>query len=243
MENGLIYGRLPVLEYLRAAHFSPSSTLLIASGVKESSISDIIASARKQKLGIENVDRDLLTKQCGGDKNTQGVAIRNCPLYPILDEDSLADIAEANGTLLVLDQLTDPHNIGAIIRSAEAFGAAGVIMTKDNSASITATVVKSSAGATAHMPLLFVTNLARSLDMLKDRGFWIIGSSDKGDNPPKKIADFAPAAIVIGSEGAGMRDLTGKKCDLIVRIELSGKVSSLNASVAAALLLYETTRN
>ncbi|MBN2436194.1 MAG: 23S rRNA (guanosine(2251)-2'-O)-methyltransferase RlmB [Spirochaetes bacterium] len=243
MENGIVFGRIPVFEYMRSGLVTSSATLLIASGIKENSLTEIISLSKKRGVRSERADKDRLEKLCGGDKNHQGIALINCPLYPEFEENQLEAIASNKGTVLVLDQLTDPHNIGAIIRSAEAFGCKGVIITKDNSASVTSTVIKSSAGASAYMPLMKVTNLARTIDLLKDKGFWIIGSSDKGQENMSKISEYSPLAIVIGSEGTGMRDLTEKKCDLVVRIELTGKVSSLNASVAASILLYEASKN
>ena len=153
--------------------------------------------------------------------------------------ETLKNIAGNKGTVILLDQITDPHNLGSIIRSAEALGCGAVIIPKNNSAEVNETVVKTSAGATAHIEIITITNVARFLDDLKKMKFWIIGTSDHGNMTPGRLKEFLPACIIIGNEGKGMRRLTEEKCDYIASIPLKGKVSSLNASVAAGIVIYE----
>ena len=140
---------------------------------------------------------------------------------------------------MALDRISDPHNVGSIIRSAEALGASGVALSRAHSAEVTPVVVKASAGATAHLPVLTVSNVAQFLERAKARGFWIIGASGEGESSPEDVAEVRPAVLVIGSEGEGMRRLTEHKCDYMVRIPLRGTIASLNASVAAGIILYE----
>ncbi len=143
---------------------------------------------------------------------------------------------------MVCDQLTDPHNVGAIIRSVEALGGSGVVLQKANAPGITGTVIKSAAGATAHLPVVYVTNIARFLEDAKKKGLWVIGTAEDGETPLTGIHEYLPAVIVIGSEGEGMRRLVREKCDVITAIPLKGHVGSLNASVAAGIVVYEAFR-
>ena len=145
--------------------------------------------------------------------------------------------------IVLLDQLTDPHNIGSIIRTAEALGADAAVMTKANSPDINATIIKTSAGATAYLKIITISNVAGFLENAKKAGFWIIGSDADGSEDLAQLKEQKPAVIIIGSEGAGMRRLTRENCDFVFRIPLKGRISSLNASVAAGILLYEVMKD
>jgi 23S rRNA (guanosine2251-2'-O)-methyltransferase len=146
------------------------------------------------------------------------------------------------GLVLVLDGIEDPHNLGALVRSAFALGAHGVVIAKDRAAGVTPVVVKASAGAVAHLPIARVTNLSRALADLKDAGFWVTAADLKGDRRPDEVDLKGPSALVVGSEGEGIRHGVLEKCDFRVRIPMAGPLGSLNASVAGALLLYEAAR-
>jgi 23S rRNA (guanosine2251-2'-O)-methyltransferase len=238
METGMIYGRIPVYEYLKSDLVSATSTLFIQDTIKKSQISQIISEASKAGIRIEYRDKKFLSKQSGGE-NHQGILLSGTRLFHDLDRNDYADIARNNGVIVLLDQITDPHNAGAIIRSAEALGASGVIIPAARQAPVNSVAIKSAAGATAHIPVGVVSNLAQEIDQLQKGGFWIAGSSDHGQTDPGELHSIRPLGIVIGSEGDGMRNLTEKKCDYICRIPMQGKVSSLNASVASGILLYK----
>lgn len=243
METGIVYGRVPVLEYLRAGLILKDTQLYIQQNAHGTVIEDIKKLASKQKLKVRQVDKNFFKKNYSDEENDQGVELDRVALYRGFNDKLIDEAVQQKKAILILDQITDNHNAGAIIRSAEAFGIAGVIAPQNNSFRINPTVIKSSAGATAHVPISFEKNLSRTIDILKDKGFWIIGTSDRGSDELSKVSDMAPCCIIIGSEGKGMRQLTEKKCDLTVQIPLKGKTSSLNASVAAGILLYETTKN
>ncbi len=196
--------------------------------------------AKGKKITIEICTKDTLLKY-NSSSNHQGVIIilpgDNTPKAK--KDELLLNVSKEKGVLVILDRLTDPHNIGSIIRSAEALGARGVIMPRANSPRITGTIAKCSAGATAHIPILFISNIAQFLEEAKKYGFWIIGTSEHGNIDLSKIASTKPAIIVIGNEGSGIKKLTEQKCDYTVKIPLKGKIESLNASVAAGIILYE----
>ena len=159
--------------------------------------------------------------------------------------DDILNAARAKGEpplIVVCDELSDPHNLGAVIRTAECAGANGVIIPKRRSAGLTAVVAKTSAGAVSHVPVARVSNLPALLRQLKDEGVWVFGTDAAGDRLLYEADLKGPAAIVIGSEGSGMGRLVGENCDFLVRIPMRGKLNSLNASAAAAILLYEAVR-
>ncbi|MFO1418866.1 MAG: 23S rRNA (guanosine(2251)-2'-O)-methyltransferase RlmB [Methylotetracoccus sp.] len=194
-------------------------------------------------LNIETVPRRRLDELARGG-NHQGI-ILEIVLPAERDEDDLMQAVSActgPALLLVLDQVQDPHNLGACMRSADAVGATGVVIPKDQSVGMTPTVAKVASGAAETVPLYRVTNLARCLDKLKDSGVWVIGAS--GDAPRSLYeADLTvPLALVFGAEGKGLRRLTREKCDVLVEIPMYGQVESLNVSVAAGVLLYEALR-
>ncbi|MBD9356697.1 23S rRNA (guanosine(2251)-2'-O)-methyltransferase RlmB [Methylomonas albis] len=197
------------------------------------------------KLGIipEKAERKKLEKMADG-KNHQGIVVA-VELPAMRSEDQLKQDVEALTTTpfyLVLDQVQDPHNLGACLRTADAVGAHGVIVTKDNAAGITPTVCKVASGAAETVPVYQVTNLARVLRWLKEQNIWIMGAAGEAEQTVFQMKLDMPLALVMGAEGTGMRHLTRQHCDFLVKIPMAGQVESLNVSVAAGVLLYEVFR-
>ncbi len=235
----LILGRNPVLEYLKTCSDPRDTELSVSENAHGRIINTIIEEAERRKVPITFQDRKFFSS-LGSSTRHQGVALTLPEGESLSTEtDLISRVKESGGVLVLLDHLTDPHNVGSIIRTAEALGATGIIMPKAQSAALTPTVVKASAGATAHIEVLQVGNLASYIEETKKKGIWIIGTSDHGGSDPGDLKNRLPALLVIGCEGKGMHRLTEEKCDLVVKIPLKGKVSSLNASVAAGILLYE----
>lgn len=198
-----------------------------------------------QALGInpEVADRKKLDRLSDG-KNHQGIVV-NVELPGMLGEDRLKDdvlALEQTPFYLVLDQVQDPHNLGACLRTADAFGVHGIIVTKDNATGITPTVCKVASGAAETVPVYQVTNLARTLRWLKEQGIWIFGTAGDAEQSLFDTRFDLPLALVMGAEGSGMRHLTRQNCDFLLKIPMSGQVESLNVSVAAAVVLYEAYR-
>lgn len=197
------------------------------------------------KLGInpEKTERKKLEKMADG-KNHQGIVVA-VELPAMRSEDQLKQDVEAltaTPFYLVLDQVQDPHNLGACLRTADAVGAHGVIVTKDNAAGITPTVCKVASGAAETVPVYQVTNLARVLRWLKEQNIWIMGAAGEAEQTVFQMKLDMPLALVMGTEGTGMRHLTRQHCDFLVKIPMAGQVESLNVSVAAGVLLYEVFR-
>lgn len=245
-EKGYIYGKNAILESLNSQD-GRLSKIFFCYGVQSKEISVIIAKARKQKIPCVQYDKrkfiDLEHKVCPRDSRSQGViALRN-----LVDSLTIGELIKKsskvkNPIVVILDGVTDPHNLGAIARSVECAGAFGMVLPERNSAPITPVAIKASAGALEHLPLAYSTNLNLAIEKLKEAGFWVIGTSDKANKTyTDKIYD-SPIAIIIGSEGSGMKPSTAKHCDFLVKIPLFGKINSLNASVAAGVLLFEAVR-
>lgn len=234
----IIYGRNAVTEAIRSG--MPVNKLLISSGEISGSLKAIMALAKEKHIVYQFADKSKLS-EISGTKNHQGVVLYTaagnyCEISDILDK---AKEAGEPPFVIILDEIQDPHNFGAIIRTADAVGAHGIIIPKRRSVQLTGTVAKTSAGASAHVSVARVSNIPAAIDELKEAGLWIAGTDLSGSVPFYK-ADFSgPIGIVIGSEGEGMGTLVTKKCDFIVTIPMRGAVSSLNASVAAGVVLYE----
>jgi 23S rRNA (guanosine2251-2'-O)-methyltransferase len=232
-----IYGRNPVYETLRAGR-RQAFQLFLAEGVQPNPrLDEIIALAGKRKLPVTRVPRPRLERF--GD-NHQGVALEVGP-YPYV---SLADIQRrANDRsealfVLLLDSLQDPQNLGTLIRTAEAVGVHGVIIPGQRSAEVTPSVASASAGASEHM-LVVQSNLAQAISELKHANAWVVGLDESPDSlPPEQVRLDGALALVVGSEGEGMRSLVRKQCDLLLRLPMQGKVASLNAAVAGSVALY-----
>ncbi len=231
-----IYGRNPVLEALRQGQVE---RLLIADGVKAGAVAEHRKVARAERVPVEVVPRIELDRALSTTSH-QGVAAE----LPELEHAPLATAlarAEERGErllLVLLDQVQDPRNYGAIIRSAEVFGAHGVVSEARRSAPLSAVVAKTAAGAAAHLPLVQVGNLPATIRDLKERGVWVYGADAEGETTPERVDWDRDAALVIGSEGRGLRRLVAELCDERVRIPTRGRIESLNASVAAGVLLY-----
>ncbi len=202
---------------------------------------------RVKEAGVRLIESDgLRIAKLAGSHGHQGVAARVQTIEQVHSLDELLENLEASGTaqplILVLDGITDPHNLGACLRVADGAGAHAVIAPKDHAAGINATVAKVASGAAETMPYFMVTNLARTLNELKERNIWIIGTSDDADKTIYEVDLKGPVALVLGAEGAGMRQLTRKTCDELVSIPMQGAVESLNVSVASGVCLYEALR-
>ncbi|MDP2416377.1 MAG: 23S rRNA (guanosine(2251)-2'-O)-methyltransferase RlmB [Hydrogenophaga sp.] len=201
---------------------------------------------RAREAGVRLIEADgMRLAKLAGSHGHQGVAARVETLAQVHSLDELLEKLEAEGTvplLLVLDGITDPHNLGACLRVADGAGAHAVIAPKDHAAGINATVAKVASGAAETMPYFMVTNLARTLGELKERNIWIIGTSDDAPKTLYQVDLKGPTALVLGAEGEGMRQLTRKTCDELVSIPMHGAVESLNVSVASGVCLYEALR-
>lgn len=201
---------------------------------KDFSDKNIINMLDKKNINIEYVSKFDIDKMVSG--NHQGIVL-SVPDYKYCEMDEL--LVNDKPFIVILDHLEDPHNFGAIIRTCEAAGVDGIIIPKDRSVSVNSTVMKTSAGALNNMKICMVTNLNRCIDELKDKGIWIVGT-DMTDSVSYDSIDYdMPVAIIIGSEGFGISRLVREKCDFVVNIPMKGKVNSLNASVAAGILIYK----
>ena len=203
--------------------------------------------ARAKEAGVRLIEADgLRLAKLAGSHGHQGVAARVEAVAQLQSLDDLLDQLEADGVanplLLVLDGVTDPHNLGACLRSADGAGAHAVIAPKDHAVGLNATVAKVASGAAETVPYLMVTNLARTLNELKDCGIQVVGTAEDAGQTLYDIDFTGPVALVLGAEGPGMRALTKKTCDVLVRIPMAGAVESLNVSVAAGVCLYEVVR-
>ena len=202
---------------------------------------------RVREAGVRLVECDglRLAKMCGSHGH-QGVVARVDAVAQVTSLDELLEQLEEAGTaqplLLVLDGVTDPHNLGACLRVADGAGAQAVIAPKDHAAGINATVAKVASGAAETVPYFMVTNLARTLGELKERGIWVVGAADDAEQTLYDVDLAMATALVLGAEGPGMRQLTRKTCDALVRIPMMGAVESLNVSVASGVCLYEARR-
>ena len=238
--NDVIAGRNPVTEALRSGRAIDS--ILVAKGELNGSVKVIVAKAKGMKIPIKEVDRKKLDFMCGGAVHQGVVALAAIKEYSTVDD--IFSLAESRGEapfIIVLDEIEDAHNLGAIIRTAECAGAHGIIIPKRRAAGLSYAVGKTSAGAYEYMNIARVTNIPAVLDELKERGCWIYGADMEGTVYAENDLKGA-AALVIGSEGKGIGRLVREKCDVILSLPMCGKINSLNASVAAGILMYEFTR-
>jgi len=241
LRNEIIEGRNAVIEALRAGR--AIDKIFIAKGDVDKTLGHIASKARDKGIVVVEADRrklDFMSQT----KAHQGVvalaAVREyCEIQDII---ALAKEREEAPFVIVCDEISDPHNLGAIIRTAECVGAHGVIIPKRRSAGLTAIVAKTSAGAVSYMPVARVANIPSLLKDLKKQGVWVFGTAADGNTTLYNADLKGPAAIVIGSEGSGMSRLVAENCDFLVSIPMKGQISSLNASAAAAILLYEAVR-
>jgi 23S rRNA (guanosine2251-2'-O)-methyltransferase len=230
----VLSGIHPVTEALRARR--PLERVLVAQGAGGPRVQAIIDLARQSGVPVRFEPRASLDRLAGTPAHQGLVALGAAKKYAELE-----DIA-AGGLVLVLDGVEDPHNLGAIIRTAHAAGAAGVVIPERRAASLTDVVAKAAAGALEHLPVVRVTNINRALEELKDRGYWIYGLDERGAEDYDRALYADPTALVLGAEGKGLHEQVCRHCDLLVRIPMAGKISSLNVSVAAGIVLFEWKR-
>ena len=239
--DGVIEGRNAVTEAIRAGVAIDKIYLLKGEG--DSALGHIASAAREQGVVVVNTDRRKLDAMSRTHAHQGVIALAAVREYASVDDILAAAQSKNEPPLIVVcDELSDPHNLGAVIRTADAAGAHGVIIPKRRSAGLTAVVGKTSAGAVAHVPVARVPNLPALLKELKEAGVWVFGTAAEGTSTLYQADLKGPAAIVIGSEGDGMGRLVRENCDFIVSIPMRGKINSLNASAAAAVLLYEAVR-
>ncbi len=239
MSESIIAGRNPVREALRSGR--TLNKIVLACGVKNETIKEIIKLAKEKKVPVQHVERQHIDKLVPGTAHQGIAAFAAAKDYVDLDE-LLDNIADKNPFLIILDEICDPHNLGAVVRTADAAGAHGIIIPRRRSVQLTATVAKASAGAVEHVPVARVTNLVQTVKKLQQRGIWVIGADMDGQILHWHADLDGPVALVVGSEGKGLSRLLKECCDVIVRLPMQGRVNSLNASVAAALMMYEVVR-
>ena len=238
--ENIIEGRNAVMEAFRSG--KPVDKLYVLDGCQDGAVRSIIREARKHDTILNFVEKDRLNQLSETGKH-QGV-IASVAAYEYAEVEDMLKLAEEKGEdpfLIILDNIEDPHNLGAIIRTAEAAGAHGVIIPKRRSASLNATVFKTSAGAASWLPVARVSNLAATIDMLKENGVWIYGTDGEGQSYTE-VKLTGPIGLIVGSEGFGMGRLIKDKCDFLLSLPMAGKVNSLNASVAAGIFMYEAVR-
>jgi 23S rRNA (guanosine2251-2'-O)-methyltransferase len=234
----IIEGRNPVIEALRSD--AEIDTILINKDVAQGSLNKIFELAKKKNILIKNVDRALLDR-LSENKRHQGV-IAEAMEYQYKDIDHIFDYAKEKNEkpfIVILDEITDVHNLGSIIRSAECLGAHGLIIPKRRAAQINGVAAKSSAGAIEYLPVCRVTNISDTLETLKEKGLWIYGADMEGEKYIYEEKFDVPVGLVIGSEGSGLGRLVKEKCDILIKIPMKGNINSLNASNAASIIIYE----
>lgn len=236
--NRILYGIHPIQAALETD--KPIEKIVVSKSVRGTRVGQLISHARKKGIPVQYVAPDVLKKKAGS-RVSQGVLawvaeVRWQSLEDLLDK---LQSVPSPLFLLILDQIEDPHNLGAIARSAEAFGAHGLILPQRRSAPMSAVASKAAAGALEILPIARVKNLSRAIELLQAHNIWVIGTDEKGDRPVWETSLVDSVAVVIGNEGTGMRRLVREKCDELVQIPLRGKTPSLNASVAAGILCYE----
>ena len=241
LTKDIIVGRNPVLEALRSD--AQISRILISKGKREGTIKVIIALAKENNVLIKEVAVAKLDGICNL-KNHQGVIAYISPIKYVEIDDILNNAYNQNEDpfIVMLDGIEDVHNLGAIARSAEAAGAHGLIVQKHRAAPITPMAVKASSGALMHLPVSVVTNLSRTIDYLKEKGLWTAGTHQEAKQEYYKANLKGPMLIIIGSEGKGISRLVSTKCDFMLSIPMKGKVTSLNASAAAAIIIFEVVK-
>lgn len=242
MKDDMIYGRNPVIEAFTAGN-TTIDKLMIQEGLHHPQIKEILRLAKAKGVMFRFVDKRKLDTLSDGE-NHQGV-VASIASHSYAEVSDILKAAEDKGQppfVVIADGITDPHNLGSIIRTANAAGAHGVIIPKNRSVSLNATVSKVSAGAVEYLPVARVTNLAQTIEKLKQAGLWIVGTDLAGTQTHTECSLTGALGVVIGSEGEGMSRLVREACDFLVKIPMIGEIESLNASVAAGVLLYEAVR-
>ena len=238
-EEELILGRNPVIEALKADKLID---MIFVNPDAKGSISLILKLARERDIPVKQVREQKLDLMAHGASHQGVIAIGACAEYVEVDDIlRIAADKDEDPFIIICDEIEDPHNLGAIIRTAEAAGAHGIIIPKRRSASLNHTVFKTSAGAASWLPVARVANLAATVDDLKKQGIWIYGTDGAGENY-SGVDMRGPVGLVVGSEGFGMGRLMKEKCDFLLSLPMAGKITSLNASVAAGIFMYEVVR-
>ena len=241
LPDDVLVGRNAVTEALKSGR--GINKLWIASGDREGSVAEIAALAKERGIVVQYVERAKIEALAGGHRH-QGVLAYVAPV-PYAELEDILKAAEAKGEapfLVLLDELEDPHNLGALLRTADATGVHGILIPKRRSVSLNATVAKTSAGAVEYVPVARIGNIAQTLKKLKEKGFWVAGADMDGEKAYYEADLTGPLVLVVGSEGKGMSRLTKEACDFIVRMPMVGRINSLNASVAGSILQYESMR-
>lgn len=241
LPDDVLVGRNVVTEALKSGR--GINKLWIASGDREGSVAEIAALAKERGIVVQYVERAKIEALAGGHRH-QGVLAYVAPV-PYAELEDILKAAEAKGEapfLVLLDELEDPHNLGALLRTADATGVHGILIPKRRSVSLNATVAKTSAGAVEYVPVARIGNIAQTLKKLKEKGFWVAGADMDGEKAYYEADLTGPLVLVVGSEGKGMSRLTKEACDFIVRMPMVGRINSLNASVAGSILMYESMR-
>jgi 23S rRNA (guanosine2251-2'-O)-methyltransferase len=231
----ILIGIHPVAEALRARR--PLERVLLAKGAGGPRLQEIIDLSRRNSTPVRFEERAALDRLAGSAAHQGVVALGAATQYAELE-----DVAERARMLVVLDGVEDPHNLGAVIRTAHAAGADAVVVPERRAAGLTETVAKAAAGALEYLPVARVTNINRALEELKKRGFWIYGVDERGDQDYDRLDYAERAALVFGAEGKGLHQMVRQHCDVLLRIPMAGKISSLNVSVAAGVVLFEWKR-
>ncbi|AJH80183.1 MULTISPECIES: 23S rRNA (guanosine(2251)-2'-O)-methyltransferase RlmB [Heyndrickxia] len=240
MDQEYIAGKNPVLEALRAGR--EINKIWIAEGSQKGAMKQVMELARERKVAVQFVPKKRIDQVADGAH--QGV-LALVAAYRYAETGDMFKLAKERNEhpfILILDELEDPHNLGSILRTADAVGAHGVIIPKRRSVALTATVAKASTGAIEHIPVARVTNLSQTIAGLKQQGLWIAGTDASGTTDYRQMDADLPLGLVIGSEGRGMSRIVKEACDFLIRLPMAGHVTSLNASVAAGLLMYEVYR-
>ena len=241
LPDDVLVGRNAVTEALKSGR--GINKLWIASGDREGSVAEIAALAKERGIVVQYVERAKIEALAGGHRH-QGVLAYVAPV-PYAELEDILKAAEEKGEapfLVLLDELEDPHNLGALLRTADATGVHGILIPKRRSVSLNATVAKTSAGAVEYVPVARIGNVAQTLKKLKEKGFWVAGADMDGEKAYYEADLTGPLVLVVGSEGKGMSRLTKEACDFIVRMPMVGRINSLNASVAGSILMYESMR-
>jgi len=235
----LLAGIHPVREALRAG--LPLDRVLVAKGAAGPRLQELIELCRERGIPVRFEPRAQLDRTAGGAMHQGVIALGAAERYG-----SLEQTTAARGLHVVLDGVEDPHNLGAIVRTAHAAGAAAIVIPERRAAGLTETVARAAAGAVAYLPVVRVANISRALEELKERGYWIYGLDERGDQPYDRVEFTAPTAIVLGGEGRGLHQTVARHCDFLVSIPMAagsaGGVASLNVSVAAGVVLFEWRR-
>jgi 23S rRNA (guanosine2251-2'-O)-methyltransferase len=231
----ILIGIHPVAEALRAGR--PLDRVLVAKGAGGPRVQEIVDLSRKNSTPLRFEERASLDRLAGSAAHQGVVALGAAKRYAELE-----DVTETAHMLVVLDSVEDPHNLGAVIRTAHAAGADAVVVPERRAVGLTETVAKAAAGALEHLPVVRVTNINRVLEDLKKRGYWIYGVDERGDQDYGNVDYAERAVLVFGAEGKGLHQMVREHCDVLVRIPMAGKISSLNVSVAAGVVLFEWKR-